>query len=344
MMGLKGEAGLKERLAERLQEGLPLTERPYLAIAEKLGCREETVLALADALIREGVVRSFGAFADFNRLGYEGFLCGLVVPEERIPALASRLDGRREVTHNYLRAHRVNMWFTALLKGPEARKRFMDEILHAFECPFVVLSTNARLKLRPTFHFPSAEKETGEKEAQGDRCPEEEESGFSDIHEQPLHADALKALSLLQRNFPVTPRPFDRVAEELGAATPELLDLLKNLEQRRVLRRIGVSLHHRRMGYVCNALVAWQTDIARETAGEAGSKASRFPWVSHCYVREVTGCSLPFVWPYTLYTMLHALDAQSLERHIQTMKEVLLPRDLAVLPTVRELKKTRYLL
>ena len=342
MMELKEEAGLKERLAERLQEGLSLTERPYLTIAEKLGCREETVLALADELIREGVVRSFGAFVNFNRLGYEGFLCGLVVPEERISALALLLDERREVTHNYLRAHRVNMWFTALLKGPEARKRFMDETLHAFGCPFVVLSTNTRLKLRPTFHFPFTEKETSEKEMRGDGCPDE--SRFPEVPERLLHADALKALSLLQRNFPIVPRPFDRAAEELGCSTSGLLDLLRTLTQAHVLRRIGVSLHHRRMGYVSNALVAWQTDIARETVGEAGSKASRFSWVSHCYVREVSECSLPFAWPYPLYTMLHALDAESLAQRIQAMKDVLLPWDLAVLPTVRELKKTRCLL
>ena len=80
---------LKALLAERLQRGIALVEHPYRMIASELGCDEAMVLTLTNELIREGYIRSFGAFVDFERLGYDSLLCGLAVPEERISSVVS---------------------------------------------------------------------------------------------------------------------------------------------------------------------------------------------------------------------------------------------------------------
>ena len=147
---------LKTLVAERLQRGIALVEHPYRAMASELGCDEGMVLALTNELIREGYIRSFGAFIDFERLGYESLLCGLAVPEERISSTASIVNEQREVTHNYLRGHPINMWFTALLPRTgelKTRERFLGEVLPACECPFIAATTEIRLKLRPNFLF-----------------------------------------------------------------------------------------------------------------------------------------------------------------------------------------------
>jgi DNA-binding Lrp family transcriptional regulator len=127
----------------------------------------------------------------------------------------------------------------------------------------------------------------------------------------------------------------------MGLTVPELLKLLEALKAARVLRRIGASLHHVRVGYSANALAAWLTPEKNDV--ELANSAS-FPWVSHCYIRDIIESNLPFDWPYTLYTMLHAPDSASLDARLKTMHDVLSPEDSVALPTVKELKKTRLVL
>jgi DNA-binding Lrp family transcriptional regulator len=340
---------LKMSLAGSLQAGLPLTERPYLALASELGCDEATVLALTEELTKEGYVRSFGAFADFERLGYEGILCGLAVPWEKVGRVASLLNGRREVTHNYLRRHSVNMWFTALLKA-DSRGLFIEQALRALGHPFVVLATEARLKLSPAFGFLPGAPIWGK----GPPKPLSSnglENGMEDGMETgaPIpeaNGEALEVLALLQNDFPIVPEPFSLAASKLKRSVPQLLEILRKLQKTRALRRIGASLHHRRMGYNANALAAWAmakgAKNAEDRAGSAAEKIFHLPEVSHIYVRRSIENTLPFDWPYSLYTMLHAPDAPALGELLRSVEKAIGPKDFVVLPTVRELKKTRY--
>jgi DNA-binding Lrp family transcriptional regulator len=340
---------LKTLVAERLQRGIALVEHPYRMIASELGCDEAMVLALTNELIRDGYIRSFGAFIDFERLGYESLLCGLAVPEERVSSVTSAVNEQREVTHNYLRGHSINMWFTALLpKTGEtgARERFFGEVLHACECPFIAATTEIRLKLRPNFRFSRDEyaefsfEENPAASLEGDILDSRISNPIS------LNAEALRTFSLLQRNFPVVSEPFELAARKLELSVPQLLRRLRTLEETRVLRRIGVSLHHRRMGYNANALVAWTVndDATLDDVVDAGKRAASFPWVSHCYIRKTIENTVRYTWSHSLYTMLHALNESSLSEQIRTMRDVFVPRDVTILPTLQELKKTRYLL
>jgi DNA-binding Lrp family transcriptional regulator len=340
---------LKTLLAERLQRGIALTEHPYRAIASELGCEERMVLSLTNELIREGYIRSFGAFIDFERLGYDSVLYGFSVPEEQISSAASVLNERREVTHNYLRGHPINMWFTALLPKGETgkeRERFFGEVLHACEFPFIAAATVMRLKLRPNFRFSRDEYSEPSFEENLPASLEEDLLDDKGVSAEPLAPEALEALTLLQKNFPVVPEPFELAARKLGRSVPQLLKRLRVLEEMRVLRRIGASLHHRLMGYNANALVAWtvNNDNTLDDVIDAGKRAAFFPWVSHCYVRKTIENTVRYTWSHSLYTMLHASNESSLSEQIRAMRDVLIPRDVTILPTLQELKKIRYLL
>jgi DNA-binding Lrp family transcriptional regulator len=339
-------------LAEHLQEGIAIVERPYMELASRLGCDEATVLELAKGLVRDGYIRSLGAFADFERLGYQGMLLGLAVPEPLLfgsQGVASRLDGP-EITHNYVRAHQVNMWATAVVTkagagvGVGASKTGVMERLRSCGVPFVALGTEARLKLRPVFHFEKARRE-------GDFRPHTapphsgglfgEGTGLEVLGRDAI--SGLAALRALQSDFPLIPRPFEPAARALGCSVNHLLELLRSLERLGVLRRIGASLHHRRVGYAANALVAWLPH-EKDDVYAAGRLASSFPWVSHCYIRRIIESTLPFDWPYTLYTMLHAGDEIALAARLREMESALSPQCKVVMPTVMELKKVRPLI
>ena len=107
-------------LLDRLQNDLPLVERPWAALAELLEASEERVLERVRALRVEGIIRQVSAIFDTRRLGYQSLLVAAKVPEERQDEAAGVFSSHPGVTHNYLREHDFNIWFT-LAVPPNSR-------------------------------------------------------------------------------------------------------------------------------------------------------------------------------------------------------------------------------
>jgi DNA-binding Lrp family transcriptional regulator len=101
----------REMLAA-LQEGVPLTSRPFAIIADLLDWTEQEVLERLDHLIASGHVRKVGAVINSKRLGAASTLAAVDVPEDRIDHVAAIINEYPGVTHNYLREGHPNMWFT----------------------------------------------------------------------------------------------------------------------------------------------------------------------------------------------------------------------------------------
>ena len=111
-----------------LQEGFPLSPRPYDEAAEALGIGE---VALIDRLARmraAGVITRFGPFLDAQALGGAFCLCAMAVPAARFEAVLTKVNARAEVAHNYERDHRLNMWFVLATETPAGIGRGADEI------------------------------------------------------------------------------------------------------------------------------------------------------------------------------------------------------------------------
>ncbi|MGB9792473.1 MAG: radical SAM protein [Thermacetogeniaceae bacterium] len=119
---------LAEKLLVRLQGDMPLTEKPYLALAQELGVDEDVVLKALRWLKAKGIIRRLGAVFDARKLGYYPTLCAVKVPPERIEDVAAVLNEYPEVTHNYLREHEYNLWFTLIAESEERQKSLLEEI------------------------------------------------------------------------------------------------------------------------------------------------------------------------------------------------------------------------
>ncbi len=100
-----------------VQNGLPVVAEPYRALAEELNVTEEEIIKRLGRLKDTGIIRRLGAVFDSRQVGYKGTLCALKVPPERINEVAAVINGFRGVTHNYLRDHEFNMWFTVLAES-----------------------------------------------------------------------------------------------------------------------------------------------------------------------------------------------------------------------------------
>ena len=108
-------------LLNRIQSDFPLVERPFAAIGDALGISEAEVIARVTRLKRDDVIRRIGGNFVPDKVGFVSTLCAAEVPAERIEAFARAVNRYGGVTHNYLRDHRVNVWFTFIAPS-------MDEI------------------------------------------------------------------------------------------------------------------------------------------------------------------------------------------------------------------------
>ena len=142
-----------------------------------------------------------------------------------------------------------------------------------------------------------------------------------------------RIIASIQEDMAVTERPYLAIAEKLGITETDLLDRLKDLSRRGVIRRFGATLRHQRAGFSANAMVAWIVDEARIEA--VGQKMASFDQVSHCYRRNPAPD-----WPYNLYTMVHADSEQSCQATARKMSRAASVQDYTLLFSRKELKKT----
>ncbi len=102
-----------------LQEGFPLSHRPFEEAGRALCIGEEDLIARIRNLREEGAITRFGPFFDVEAMGGAFCLCAMEVPKERFEAVVTLVNAHREVAHNYQRAHRLNMWFVLATSRPE---------------------------------------------------------------------------------------------------------------------------------------------------------------------------------------------------------------------------------
>lgn len=109
---------LDSRIINALQDDFPAEVRPFQTIAEKLHISESEILERIRNLQESGLIRRIGGIMDSKRLGFYSTLCACSVDEGRIDGVAAIINRQKEVTHNYIRNHKLNMWFTLTVSSP----------------------------------------------------------------------------------------------------------------------------------------------------------------------------------------------------------------------------------
>lgn len=101
---------LDRRIVNTLQDGFPLCDEPYEAVARPLGLTGEALIARLRRLLDDGVLTRFGPLYQVERMGGAFVLAALAVPEQDFDRVAAQVNAVPEVAHNYRREHRLNMW------------------------------------------------------------------------------------------------------------------------------------------------------------------------------------------------------------------------------------------
>ena len=148
------------RLLSLVQEGFPLTPRPFRDLGEVLGLGEREVIERLDALQEKGLVRRIGPILDMRRLGRSGILAALKVSRDEADELAEIVNQYQEISHNYLRPNEsgYNMWFT--VSATEERiQEVLAEIRRSTGRRMLVLPTGRIFKIGVKFDIMDEEEE-----------------------------------------------------------------------------------------------------------------------------------------------------------------------------------------
>lgn len=107
------------RIVNALQDGFPLSPRPYAEAAQRLGLAEEELIARLKHLLEGSAITRFGPMYDAAAMGGAFSLCAMAVPADRFDDVVTQVNAHPEVAHNYERAHRLNMWFVLATETPQ---------------------------------------------------------------------------------------------------------------------------------------------------------------------------------------------------------------------------------
>jgi DNA-binding Lrp family transcriptional regulator len=116
---------LDRAILNEIQSHFPIVSRPYAEVGRRVGASEAEVLARVADMTEIGIIRRLGANFTSRKLGYTSTLCAARVPQDKLDNFVALVNRYPGVTHNYLRRHHYNVWFT-LIAESTAR---LDEIL-----------------------------------------------------------------------------------------------------------------------------------------------------------------------------------------------------------------------
>jgi DNA-binding Lrp family transcriptional regulator len=116
-----------------------------------------------------------------------------------------------------------------------------------------------------------------------------------------------------QAGLPIVAEPYQAIGDAIGISAQEVIRRLAAMQERGVIRRIGVVPNHYALGYRANGMTVWDVDDAE--VDRLGASIGALPFVSHCYRRPRR---LP-VWPYNLFAMVHGKRREEVEQHAQAI-------------------------
>lgn len=298
---------LEFRLLNDWQRAFPLVERPYAELARALGMSEAEVCARLADLQARGYISRIGAVFRPHVLGWST-LAALAVPAERLEAVARLISEFPEVNHNYEREHNYNLWFVVTAPCRERVAAVLAEI-------------HRRTGLKP-MDLPMLEDyhiDLGFDLA-GKRAPHQARS-LPELEEEDLRA-ALTAsdyglAAALEPGLKFVSRPYAAIGAACGLSEAQTLAGIERLKHLGVIRRFGVVVRHRELGYRANAMVVW--DVPDAEVDAVGRRLGREPSVTLCYRRPRR---LPD-WPYNLYSMVHGHDRDEVLQELARLRQAL---------------------
>ncbi|MGV8122950.1 MAG: hypothetical protein AB2L14_24585 [Candidatus Xenobiia bacterium LiM19] len=326
-------------LLDLIQSGFPVEERPFNALGDMLELSEDEAFSLTGNLIDSGVIRQIGPFFDSKRLGFKSTLVAALVAPWCVDKAARYVNRFNEVTHNYLRNHKYNLWFTLIAREDSRIEEILDLVMSRDGVEALYnLPALKMFKIQVDFSITGEAKSRGEgsrKGSRGEGSRRKGSRGEASLEDRPLPGLQEKEINLIraiQNGIPVVKKPFESVAASLGEEQSWVIQKITEWQEKGVIRRFGAALRHHRAGFIHNAMVVWLVPACDED--RIGRLFAESRSVSHCYIRPV----FPD-FPWNLYTMIHSRTEEGLLQTIGVLREKSGIESILVLESIKEYKK-----
>jgi DNA-binding Lrp family transcriptional regulator len=323
---------LDRRLLNLMQGSFPLEPRPYAAVARAAEIPEEQVLERVRRLLAERIIRQVTPIYDTRALGYSSMLVAARVDPEHPWRAAKIVNSHPGVSHNYLRNHDFNMWFTLATEpdsplGLEGTLEVLQRLTGAESIR--QLPTLKLFKIRMDLEM---EGDTRALASEGAGGPPKE----AVLEAVPYDERDIAVIRATQGDLPVVSEPYAPAAQRLEMEVGELLAHMEGMRERGLLRRVAAILFHRRAGFSANGMGVWK--VPAEQIAQLGPRMASYRGISHCYQRPTYKD-----WPYSVFTMAHGRSKEECDAILDAIAEQTGIEERATLYSSTEFKKIRLL-
>ncbi len=319
-----------KRLLNLMQGHFPIASRPFRDVATQASVAEEEVIARVQHLLEERIIRQVTPIFDTRALGYSSMLVAAKVDPENPWRAANVINEHPGVSHNYLRNHEFNIWFTIATEpdsplGLDGTLEVLGRIAGAESIR--QLPTLKLFKIRMDLEMEAGTEELSKAA---------EAVAPAEIERQPYDEFDVAVIRALQGDMPIIPEPYAPAAEQLGVPQEHLLAHLEGMQERRLLRRVAAILFHRRAGFSANGMGVWKVPDGQ--IAELGPRMAAFRGISHCYQRPTYED-----WPYSVFTMAHGRSKEECDAILDSIAAKTGVSERATLYSSTEFKKIRLL-
>ncbi|HEX8741027.1 MAG TPA: Lrp/AsnC family transcriptional regulator [Casimicrobiaceae bacterium] len=288
----------ESRLVGAFQRDFPLEPAPYAVIGGALGVSESSVLDSLARLVGEGVVSRVGGVFRAGSLG-ASTLVAIAVPPASLAAVAGRVSGWPGVNHSYEREHRFNLWLVVHAPDREVLAGLVARLGQETDCETLALP------LEREFHIDLGFDLDVDRRADAGECTRPLRAPVPSRPPTPAALDVRgqAIAAVLQPGLQLVPRPYASLARRAGlpaaGGEDDVLAQLSRWLDDGTLRRLGVIVRHRPLGYQANAMAVW--DVPDDELEGAGSRLASEAAVNLAYARTRARPA----WPYNLYCVVH---------------------------------------
>jgi siroheme decarboxylase len=319
-----------KKLLNLMQGSFELCAHPFAHVAQLAGISEDEVMQRVQRLLDGRIIREITPIFDTRALGYSSMLVAAKVDPEYPHRAAQFINTHPGVTHNYLRDHDFNLWFTLATEpgSPLGLDGTIDVIKAKTGAHSIrQLPTLKLFKIRMDLEM---EKGTDALQTSGEAVEPRELDPIE------LSEEDIATIRATQGKMPVVSEPYAPAAERLGVSQDEVLRRLESLRERNALRRVAAILFHRRAGFSANGMGVWAVPDAGIL--DTGRRMAAFRGISHCYQRPTYAD-----WPYSVFTMAHGRSKDECDAILDSIAEQEGITERATLYSSTEFKKIRML-
>jgi DNA-binding Lrp family transcriptional regulator len=311
----------QNRVMRAVQQAVPLEEAPFVRIGEEARIAHGDVLALLRGWTEQGKLREISGILEGSALGYESALVAGAVDEADLERVVEVVNGHPTVTHNYLRSHAYNLWYTIAVPVEMGLEKSLAALSRLTGVTFHALRRLSTFKIGVNFDLQTRRNRT-------------EATPIRPVDPVEPSERSKRLFRAIQTPLPIAGRPFERLAGRLGLEADEILAFGRRHLGGAMRRYVG-TVRHRKLGVLSNAMIVWRVPEDKKVE-ELGRRLAESPEVSHCYERNAIDG-----FPYTLYSMIHGPDLATCEGLAARLAERLGVSDYVLLVSLEEYKKTR---